>query len=139
MDDLRFLHDDQVFGRREALEHGYVDDDLQLGVRVGSLVRVRHGSYTFADVWAAADEVERHRLRAHAVMRSHSTRIALSHTPAPIEHGLTVFEADPRRVHVTCLDKPLARSTPDIVYHEGNCPDEALTIIGSHLVVEPVR
>ncbi|MGY2877054.1 hypothetical protein ACVW00_004244 [Marmoricola sp. URHA0025 HA25] len=139
MDDLRFLHDDQVFGRREALEHGYADDDLQLGVRVGWLVRVRHGSYTFADVWAAADEVERHRLRAHAVLRSHSSRIALSHTSAAIEHGLRVFEPDLRRVHVTCLDKPLARSTPDIVYHEGNCPDEALTIIGSHLVVEPVR
>jgi hypothetical protein len=139
MDDLRFLHDDHVFGRREALEHGYDDDDLQHGLRADVLVRIRHGSYTFADVWNAADELERHRLRAHAVLRSHASRIALSHTSAAIEHGLRLFEPDLSRIHVTCLDRPLARSTHDVVYHEGVRSDDDLTLVGAQLVVSPVR
>jgi hypothetical protein len=139
MDDLRFLHDDHVFGRREALEHGYRDADLRLGLRAGVLQRIRQGSYTFVDVWTAADEMERHRLRAHAVLRSHASRIALSHTSAAVEHGLRLFEPDLGRVHVTCLDRPLARSTHDVVYHEGGCPDGDLTDGGAGLVVNPVR
>ena len=139
MDDLRFLHDDHVFGRREALDHGYSDDDLQLGLRAGILVRIRHGSYTFVDVWEPADDVERHRLRAHAVLRSHTSRLALSHTSAAVEHGLRLFEPELGRTHVTCLDKPLARTTRDVVYHEGGCSEAGLTLVGNQLVVNPVR
>ncbi|HEY0904074.1 MAG TPA: hypothetical protein VGE14_09320 [Marmoricola sp.] len=139
MDELRYLHADNVFGRREALEHGYSDDDLQHHLRAGLIVRARHGSYTFADVWAGADELAQHRMRAHAVMRSHHTRLALSHTSAAVEHGLRLFNPDLRRVHVTCLGKPIGRTTKDIVYHEGACSDDELTVVDSVLCVKPVR
>jgi hypothetical protein len=139
VDELRHLHDDQVFSRNEALEHGYRDEDLRLLLRAGLLVRIRHGAYTFKDVWVAADEPERHRLRAHAVLRSHSSRIALSHTSAAIEHGLRLFKPDLRRIHVTCLGQPIARTTRDIVYHQGSCTDDDLTLVGNQLVVGPVR
>jgi hypothetical protein len=139
MEELRFLHDDQVFSRREALEHGYSDDDLQILLRAGVIVRIRHGSYTFTDIWSAADEIEQHRLRAHAVLRSHGSRIALSHTSAAVEHGLRLFKPDLRRIHVTCLDRPIARTTKDIVYHQGSCPDDDLMQVGAQLVVAPVR
>jgi len=139
MDDLRFLHDDHVFSRREALEHGYRDEDLHLCLRAGVLVRIRHGSYTFTDVWAVADDMERHRLRAHAVLRSHSSRIVLSHTSAAVEHGLRLYEPDLRRIHVTCLDKPMARTTHDVVYHERPCAESEFTEVGGSLVVNPVR
>ena len=139
MDDMRNLHDDHVFSRGEALEHGYRDEDLRLLLRSRVIVRIRHGAYTFADIWAGADDVERHRLRAHAVLRSHDSPIALSHTSAAVEHGMRLFEPDLRRVHVTCLDKPLARTTRDVVYHQGRCTDDDLTYVGSQLVVHPVR
>lgn len=139
MDELRRLHDDHVFLRREALAHGYRDEDLRAYLRAGGLVRIRHGAYTFADVWAAADDVARHRLRAHAVLRSHDSRVVLSHTSAAAEHGLRLFEPDLGRVHVTCLDRPIARTTGDIVYHQGHCTDDDVVLVGSQLVVEPVR
>ena len=139
MDPLRYLHDDHVFLRREALEHGHTDDDLQMCLRHGVIVRIRQGAYTFADVWTAADDVERHRLRAHAVLRSHTTPIALSHTSAAVEHGLRLFQPDLRRVHVTCLDQPIARTTRDIVYHQGACPDGDLVRHDGQLTVAPAR
>ena len=139
MDDLRALHDDQVFQRREALEAGYGDKDIYRAMREGQLVRIRPGGYTFTDVWAAADELVRHRLRAHAAQRAHSVPVALSHTTAAVEHGLRLFEPDLSRIHLTCLGRPLARSTGDIVYHHGVCRDDDLVRVGTRLAIEPVR
>lgn len=139
MEDLRTLHEDHVFQRREALEHGYVDKDLQRALRDGWLVRIRTGAYTFADVWEPADDFEKHRMRAHAAQRSHAVPVALSHTSAAVEHGLRLFEPDLSRIHLTCLDQPLGRTTGDIVYHRGVCSDRDLVLVGDHLSVSPVR
>jgi hypothetical protein len=139
MDELQHLHEDHVFSRGEALAHGYSDDDLRAQLRFGEIVRVRHGAYTGAELWSNADEVERHRLRAHAVLRSHDSKIALSHTSAAVEHGLRLFEPDLSRIHVTCLDRRIARTTRDVVYHQGTCPDSNLQYVGSQLTVDPVR
>ena len=139
MDDLRTLHDDQVFQRSEALEHGYSDLDIRRSMAAGVLVRIRQGGYTFTDVWSAADDVERHRLRAHAVLRSHRVPLALSHTSAAVEHGLRLFQPQLDKIHVTCLDRVIARTTPDVVYHRGGCVDDDLVMVGSQLTVEPVR
>jgi len=138
MDELRSLHDDQVFQRREALDHGYSDADLQTGLRGGYLVRIRQGGYTFADVWAAADELDRHRLRAHAALRSHRVPVVLSHTSAAVEHGLRLFRPDLRKVHLLCLSGRMARSTGDIVYHRGTYGREDVTWVGAQPVVAPV-
>jgi hypothetical protein len=140
MDELFTLHTDHVFLRREALEHGYDDRDLRMAVRTGVLDKVRHGAYVPSTVWKAADELQRHQLRGHAVLRSHRSALALSHTTAAIEHGLRLHRPDLSKVHVVSLDKPLARSTPDIAYHEP-------PVDGAHLeehadgvlVVDPLR
>lgn len=126
MDELFGLHADGVFQRREALEHGYLDKDLVAGLRGGLLARIRPGAYTRQSTWAAADPVEQHRLRAHAVLRSHSSRLALSHTSAAVEHGLRLYRPDLTKVHVTTLDRKLARTTPDVVYHQGAVPPAQL-------------
>ena len=139
MDDLRTLHEDQVFQRREALESGYRDKDLYRAIRERELVRIRPGAYTFTDVWGEADDVGKHRLRAHAAQRSHGTRVALSHTSAAAEHGLRLYEPNLSRIHLTCLEQPLGRTTRDIVYHQGACTDEDLTLIDDRLVIRPVR
>lgn len=139
MDDLRTLHADQVFARSEALENGYSDEDLYAGLRDSTIVRIRHGAYTFSEVWKVADDVERHRLRAHAVLRSHGTKLALSHTSAAVEHDLRLFRPDLTKVHVTCLDRRIGRTTGDVVYHQGRCSDDDLVLLGNELVVKPVR
>ncbi len=43
--------------------------------------------------------------------------LALSHTSAAVEFGLRLHQPDLSKVHVTCLDKPIARTTHDVVYH----------------------
>jgi hypothetical protein len=139
MDELATLHDDRVFLRREAIDHGYNDLDLKHGLRSGLLAKVRHGAYTLASVWDAADSVERHRLKSHAVLRSHNNALALSHTSAAVEHGLRLHGPDLDKVHVTCLDGHIGRTTPDIVYHEGKCGDDDLTTRNGVLLVNPVR
>jgi hypothetical protein len=139
MDHLALLHTDGVFLRREAIEHGYDDADLRAAVRAGILARVRHGAYTSARRWTTADDLVRHQLRAHAVLRSHRSSIALSHTTAAVFHGLRLFEPDLRRVHVTCLNRRLARTTDDIVYHHGSVEVTNLVEVQRALVVDPVR
>lgn len=138
MDELRTLHDDQVFLRREALDHGYRDEDLVHALRDAVIVRIRHGAYTFADVWNVADDVARHSLRAHAVLRSHNVPIALSHTSAAVEHGLRLHRPDLSRIHVISRGARLARTTGDVVYHRGAYGDEDYTWVNGHCVVEPV-
>lgn len=138
MDDLRTLHDDHVFLRREALAHDYRDQDLVHGIRDGLLVRIRQGAYTFSDVWNATDDVGRHSLRAHAVMRSHDSPVALSHTSAAVEHGLRLYNPDLSKVHLISRGKRLARTTGDVVYHRGNFDDADFSGINGQVVVEPV-
>jgi hypothetical protein len=117
MDELFTLHPDQLFLRREALDFGYDDADLRDGIRANYLAKVRHGAYVPASVWEAADEVGRHRLASHAVLRSHKSPLALSHVSAAVEHGLRLHRPDLSKIHVICLDKQIARTTHDIVYH----------------------
>jgi hypothetical protein len=139
MDELFTLSTDQVFLRRHALAHGYDDKDLRTAMRAGVISRVRHGAYVPAQVWAGADDLTRHRLRAHAVLRSHDSRLALSHTSAAVEHGLRLYRPDLRRIHVTSLDGSIARSTPEITYHTGSCRDDDLRLVNDQLVIEPIR
>jgi hypothetical protein len=138
MDDLISLHDDHVFRRAEALDLGYDDEDLRQWVRGGELTRIRQGSYVQTSIWDQSDDLERHRLRAHAVLRSHDVPLALSHTSAAIEHGLRLHRPALEKIHVVCLGAPLARTTRDIVYHRGDYADEDFVAIGAQCVVAPV-
>ena len=128
-----------LFLRREALEAGYRDVDLTRGVRAGRLVRVRHGAYVPARAWAALDEVGRFRVRGRAVLLTHGDRVMLSHTSAAAEHGLSLWDVDLSRVHVTRLDGESGRHTHDVVYHEGTSTPQDVLELGPGLVVTPVR
>jgi hypothetical protein len=140
MDELTWLHDDRVFLRREALRHGYSDRHLTAAVADRYITRVRHGAYTLRSIWDGADAIERHRLRARAVLRSHSSPLALSHTSAAIEHGLRVYKPDLSRVHVTCLDNVIAKTTPDVAYHVAPVPDSELIVPAKGpVLVAPLR
>jgi hypothetical protein len=140
MDDLYMLHPDHTFLRREAVEHGYRDQDLHDAVAAGHLVRMRQGAYTFGAVWANADPVERHVLRADAVLRSHHSRVALSFTSAAAAHGLRLHQPDLSKVHVTCLEKRVGQTTHDVVYHYNPCQEKELSFApGGQLSVRPVR
>jgi hypothetical protein len=66
--------------------------------------------------------------------------LALSHTSAAVEHGLRLHRPDLGKVHVVSLDKPMARTTPDIVYHRPPVQDADLQErTDGVLVVSPTR
>lgn len=133
------LHQDHVFLRREALAHGYDDKDLRAAMNADLITRIRHGAYAPTDEWDAAQPTRRHQLRAYAVLRSHQSKLALSHTTAAIEHGLRLHDPDLRRIHVTCLSGTIGRTARDVVYHQGDCPDTDLQLVLGNLVVTPLR
>lgn len=117
-----------VFLRREALALGYDDRTIGLALRSGRWTRVRHGAYTFADLWPT-NEVERHLLRCRAVMRVHGDRVVLSHQSSAVVRGVDTWGLDLTRSHVTRLDGRPARKSRDIAYHEGVCPPSDYEVI----------
>lgn len=121
MDDpLRVIAEaDGVFLRREALEWGYDDKAIRSRLRAGEWLRVRHGAYCFRDQWDPLFADGRHLLLARAVLRTTPGPVALSHTTALIAHGVAVWGADLRRVHVTRLDGGTGRLERDAVHHVG--------------------
>lgn len=141
MIELTTLHGHGVFLRREALGHGYTDEDLRQAVRSGFIARVRHGAYVAAPVWAEADDVRRHVLRCHAVLATHGEGVALTHTSAAALHGLAIWPTSLLgRVHLTRLDGRTTRVCHDIVYHRGHVPERHLVpLAGGGWISSPPR
>jgi hypothetical protein len=105
MDPLRLIVQERgVFTRGQAPELGYDDRAVAASLRGALWVRLRRGTFTFRDVWAAADPVGRHRLMARAAIASLGRSVALSHVTGAVENGLRTYGVDLSNVHVTRLD-----------------------------------
>lgn len=152
MDDLLTLHRHTLFSRGEAVRRGYNDKDLAYAVRHAILARPRYGWYADAGVWAAADEVQRFRMRGHAVALQHGDRVMLSHTSAAVELGVPLFEPDLSVVHVTRLDGRTGRIEAGAQHHaptwhagqvdrhgEILVADEATAVVGVGLLTDVER
>lgn len=130
---------DRLFLRRDALAQGYDDRALHRALRRGELVRIRQGAYTAAELWHDADATEKFRLRGRAVVRSHGRTVALSHQSAAVEYGVATWGVDYSRVHVTCVDCKVSRTTRDVIYHAGSWQPEDIWQYDDHLLVAPSR
>jgi hypothetical protein len=128
-----------AFLRSEALAVGLDDAALRRGVKAGLLVRVRHGAYTFGDLWKSCDEAERHLALLRTVARLSEGRVAVSHHSAALLHGMDLWEVPLSRAHLTRLDGNPGRVRKDAVHHEGLCLPEQLTRKANLPVVPPVR
>ncbi len=137
---LRSLAEEHgAFLRREALACGIDDRTLRRQVRAGAWVRVRHGAYTFRDLWDAGDLDERHRVRARAAMRVLGERVAVSHHSACLLHQLPVWGADLDLVRVTRRDGGAGRREGDLQHHEGLLLDSDVCEVGGLPATVPVR
>jgi hypothetical protein len=141
MDDImQLMRDTGVALRREMLERGATDKEIQNSLRAGQLHRVRHGAYTTAEQWSDADALERHRLRCVAAVRVMPGRVALTHTSALVAQGIDVWGADLTTVHVTRLDGSCGRICAGVRHHEGTIDDDDLSLTPSGLLATtPVR
>jgi hypothetical protein len=127
-----------VFLRREALGLGYTDAALRRSVRLGVLVRVRQGAYTFSDLWPA-DREQQHLVSIRAVLRVLEERVAVTHESSAALHGFEAWRLPLDRVHVTRLDGGSGRVEAGVEHHTGLVlPDEIVTVQGID-TVHPAR
>src|SRR6478752_6588099 len=105
--------------RRTAIELGLDDNWLARMVRMGVLVRIRHGAYADADVWRGLSPVDRHLLRCRAVMLQYDDRVALSHASAHLLRGGPNWGLDLTHVNVTNLFGRGDRVQAGITHHRG--------------------
>jgi hypothetical protein len=89
---------------------------------------VRHGAYTFRDLWPA-DETARAVTHGRAVMRTHSQKVAISHTTSVLARPVDTWGLDLSHTHVTRLDGGPARSSRDIAYHQGGLGVSDLEVV----------
>ena len=128
-----------AFLRGEALAIGLDDAALRRELRAGSIVRIRHGAYTFADLWRSADAASRHLALVRTVARVSGGRVAVSHHSAALVHGMDLWEVPLSQVHLTRLDRNAGRVRDDAVHHEGVCLAEELTVRDGLTVVRADR
>ncbi len=139
MDTLRVAAEARgFFTRGEARAVGLDDRTIAAAIRHGAWVRVRRGSYTFPDLWPAGAGA-RHRITGRAVAARLGPGVALSHTTAAIEHGLTVWGADLSTTHLTRLDGVSGRTEAGVRHHEGRLlPGDVVDLDGVP-VTRPTR
>jgi hypothetical protein len=139
-DELKAICDKHgVFLRRDAIALGYTDKDLARAVRIGVLVKVRHGSYAFRDSWEQLTTNKQHAVRAMAVLRTAKADVVLSHTTALVLHGAPTWELPLDDVHLTRLDRKSGRREAGLAQHRGRLlPDDVVDVDGTR-VTSPAR
>lgn len=136
----RICEEQGLFLTREALRLGFEDKALYRAVRRGELHRVRHGAYTFRDIWDDADERKRHQLRARAAFRTAKAPVALSHTSAVLLHTSQVWNLDLRHIHLTRLDGRTGRKEAGVSQHRGKVDrDKDIVQLDRVLATSPAR
>jgi hypothetical protein len=131
--------DHGVFLRAEALALGVDDGALRRSVKSGYLVRVRHGAYTFSDLWHGTDDRGRHLILVRAVMRLSLDRAAVSHHSAALLHGMDLWKVPLTKAHLTRLDEGAGRIRADVVHHEGRAAADDLTVRDGLTATRAVR
>jgi hypothetical protein len=127
------------FTRGDARDAGYDDKAIAAAARSGTWHRFRRGYYTLGVLWAAMDDVDRHRVRSAAVQHSLGDSVALSHVSASVVHGLDIWGLSLDRVHVTRLDGGAGRLEGDVVHHVGVALDDDIVEVRGRPVMQPVR
>lgn len=105
-----------VFGCAQAAAAGTDSKQLSRLVSAGELVRVRRGAFVLHDVYAAADQDERYRLRCAAVLSTRSGSAALAHQSAVAMTGLPLVGVDLNRIDV-CADVTSVNVSSGLVTH----------------------
>lgn len=123
--------DDVVILRRELLDEGYTDNQIQTLVKRGELHRVRHGSYVSGALWAQLSAADRHRVLVRAVLkRAHASAVA-THISGAVERGAPVWGISLDEAHITRTDGKTGRREAGVVHHRGRLdPDEVEIVNG---------
>ena len=118
---LKTLADAQagVVMRSQAIQAGYQADDIDRLLKRGEWVSLRRGAYVERDHLDAMDDVQKHRARIHAVMRSLQAPSVVSHVSAVVMHNLPVWGLDLDNVQVSRSDLHSPRTEAGVHHHAG--------------------
>lgn len=108
-------------------------------VAAGDLSRIRRGRYVVSDEWNAADEQQRHCVRARELASEMAGRAAVSHESAALLHGLSLPAGLPSRVHLTWPGSPGRSPTPNVTPHRGRLGPADLVLLEGLLVTSVAR
>jgi hypothetical protein len=125
--------------RRTALQLGLDDNWLARMVRLGVIVRIRHGAYANANVWRTLTPADRHLLRCRAVMLQYDDRIALSHAGPHLLRGGPDWGLKLSTVNVTNLFGRGDRIQSGITHHRGITRVTDVSRLNGHWVTAPPR
>ncbi|MDJ0392791.1 hypothetical protein QMK17_05545 [Rhodococcus sp. G-MC3] len=124
--------------RTAALAAGYTDNEFtRLAVR-GDIRKIAAGIYYPTAKYDALSPTDVHRLRATAAARRLQGH-AVSHTSAAVMHGLTMWNTDLSRVHLTAARATGGRRTRETHIHTGSLDELSLTSVGSTPVTSVAR
>lgn len=126
--------------RHQLNDLGYGDSAIRQAVRAGVLLRVRHGTYVFAKLWALMSPAERLATTTRSVLDKLGPVAVASHLSASAMHRQDLWGVDVSTVHVTVLDGRRGRKEAGVVYHEGSLdPETEVVEMDGRQVVEPRR
>ncbi len=125
--------------RRDLVASGVHDNAIARLVRIGILVRLRHGVYADARRWAESSKADQHRMLSRGVMRLYDGDVALSHVSAALaygapDHGLSLDE-----VHLTELSGAGERAQAKVRHHRGGCREDEVVLRAGHKITAPAR
>lgn len=127
-----------VFLRRQALECGYAQDEVDRAVRAKVWMRVRRGAYVEPVLIDGASERNRHRLRVHAVVAASQSAPVVSGVSAAVLHGLDLWGHDLRRVHLTHPGIS-SRIEGDVQHHDAELTEDEVVWLGAVSVTSVAR
>lgn len=128
-----------VFLRRHALAGGYSADEVRRRLACREWVAVRRGAYCEGQLWTAADEPERHRMRVHAVSMVLDEPAVFSHTSAATMLGLRTWGVSLGTVHVTRGDLRSGRHEGGVQHHPAGLPEGDVVEVEGLRVTTPAR
>jgi hypothetical protein len=123
--------------RREALDEGWSDGELDRLVRAGELARLRRGAYV--DSVLPIDAAERHRLLVRATLAALRRPAVVSHQSAAVLLGLPLWDVALDRVHVTRVPPAWTDRSGVMCCHVARLRDDEIVEIDGVPVTSPVR
>ena len=123
--------------RRDALDAGWSDGELDRLVRAGELARLRRGAYVNSTLPLAA--ADRHRLLIQATLAGLRRSAVVSHQSAAVLLGMPLWDVALDRVHVTRTPPAWTDRSGVLCGHVARLRSDEIIELDGVLVTEPVR
>jgi hypothetical protein len=120
--------------RVDALARGFSDGELARMVRRGELLRLQRGSYV-----PPGSAIHGHRAVVLATVAQLRRPGVVSHLSAAVLHGLPLWGATPRRVHLTRHPPAAGSGSARVHLHVARLPDDQLSLVDGVLATGATR